>query len=260
MKVVSNGIQLEVSDCGASSPALVFLHYWGGSSRTWDDVRAALPSHYRSIAHDHRGWGDSQGPTSGYALADFVDDTLAVIAALSLGSYVLIGHSMGGKIAQLFASRRPAGLIGLVLVAPSPPGPLRLPAEVQAAMETAYESRESVAMAIEHMLTAKPLSLKHHEQVIEDSLRGAPQAKAAWPCSTSREDITAEVAAIEVPTLVIAGERDRVDPVEVLRAEVLSRIPQATLHELAGTGHLSPLESADEVAGAIQRFVEGLGR
>ncbi|NWD75878.1 alpha/beta fold hydrolase [Pseudomonas gingeri] len=260
MKVVSNGIQLEVSDRGASSPALVFLHYWGGSSRTWDDVRAALPSHYRSIAHDHRGWGDSQGPTSGYALADFVDDTLAVIAALSLGSYVLIGHSMGGKIAQLFASRRPAGLIGLVLVAPSPPGPLRLPAEVQAAMETAYESRESVAMAIEHMLTAKPLSLKHHEQVIEDSLRGAPQAKAAWPCSTSREDITAEVAAIEVPTLVIAGERDRVDPVEVLRVEVLSRIPQATLYELAGTGHLSPLESADEVAGAIQRFVEGLGR
>jgi len=260
MKVVSNGVQLEVTERGASAPALVFLHYWGGSSRTWDDVRAALPSHYRSVAHDHRGWGDSQAPASGYALADFADDALAVVTALNLSSYVLIGHSMGGKIAQLFASRRPVGLVGLVLVAPSPPGPLRLPAEVQAAMETAYESRESVAMALEHMLTAKPLSPKHLEQVIEDSLRGASQAKAAWPRVTSKEDITAEVVNIEVPTLVIAGELDRVDPVEVLRAEVLSRIPQATLHELAGTGHLSPLESADEVARTIQRFVDGIGR
>jgi len=259
MKVVSNGVQLEVSDHGAGSTALVFLHYWGGSSRTWDDVRAALPSHYRSVAHDHRGWGDSQAPASDYALDDFVDDALAVISALNLSRYVLIGHSMGGKIAQLFASRRPAGLLGLVLVAPAPPGPLRLPTEARAAMEAAYESRESVEMAMDHMLTAKPLSPKHREQVIEDSLRGAPQAKAAWPRSTSREDITAEVAAIEVPTLVIAGELDRVDPIETLRAEVLSRIPCSSLQELTGTGHLSPLESAVEVAEAIQSFVEGLG-
>ena len=68
------------------------------------------------------------------------------------------------------------------------------------------------------MLTAKALSPKDREQVIEDSLRGAPQAKAAWPRSTSLEDITRDVAAIDVPTIVIAGELDRVDSVGTLKA------------------------------------------
>ena len=81
---------------------------------------------------------------------------------------------------------------------------------------------------------------EHREQVIEDSLRGSPQAKAAWPRSTSLENITRDVAAINVPTLVIAGELDRVDSFDLLKAELLSRVPQADLHVLRDTGHLRP--------------------
>lgn len=258
MKVTAGGIHINVEDQGAGSQTLVLLHYWGGSSRTWGPVIDELGGHYRSIAPDHRGWGDSDAPASGYALADFARDTLAVINALALKNYVLVGHSMGGKIAQLLASQRPAGLRGLVLVAPSPPSPMDLPAPARAAMETAYDSRENVMMALEHMLTAKSLPPGLREQVIEDSLRGAPQAKAAWPNSTSREDITAEVAAIEVPTLVIAGELDRVDPIAVLQAQLLPHIRHAVLHQLPGTGHLSPLESPTEVAALIRSFVDSL--
>jgi pimeloyl-ACP methyl ester carboxylesterase len=104
------------------------------------------------------------------------------------------------------------------------------------------------------VLTAKVLSPKDREQVIEDSLRGAPQAKAAWPRSTSLEDITRDVAAIDVPTVVIAGELDRVDSVDLLKAELLSRVPQAVLHVLPGTGHLSPLEAPQELGGLIGAF------
>lgn len=258
MKVTAGGIHINVEDQGAGSPTLVLLHYWGGSSRTWGPVIDELGGHYRSIAPDHRGWGDSDAPASCYALADFARDTLAVINALALKNYVLVGHSMGGKIAQLLASQRPAGLRGLVLVAPSPPSPMDLPAPARAAMETAYDSRENVMMALEHMLTAKSLPPALREQVIEDSLRGAPQAKAAWPNSTSREDITVEVAAIEVPTLVIAGELDRVDPIAVLQAQLLPHIRHAVLHQLPGTGHLSPLESPAEVAALIRSFVDSL--
>jgi pimeloyl-ACP methyl ester carboxylesterase len=177
-----------------------------------------------------------------------------------LDRFVLVGHSMGGKIAQLLASRRPRGLAGLVLVAPSPPLPLALPAEVRAAMEAAYLTRESVGMAIDQMLTAKPLSPRHREQVIEDSLRGALQAKLAWPQSTSLEDITLDVAAIDVPTIVIAGELDRIDGTAILEAELLTRVPHAVMRVLPGTGHLSPLESPPEVAGIIRGFVDGLER
>jgi pimeloyl-ACP methyl ester carboxylesterase/quinol monooxygenase YgiN len=260
MKVTSNGIQIHVKDHGNGTLPIVFLHYWGGSSRTWDDVIAALPAEYRTIAPDLRGWGDSDAPAAGYALADFADDAQQLIAALKLERFVLVGHSMGGKIAQLLASRRPQGLSGLVLVAPSPPVPLALPAEVRAAMEGAYLTRESVGIAIDQMLTSKPLSPKHREQVIEDSLRGALQAKLAWPQSTSLEDITLDVAAIDVPTIVIAGELDRIDGTAILEAELLTRVPHAVMRVLPDTGHLSPLESPVEVAAIISEFVDGLER
>jgi pimeloyl-ACP methyl ester carboxylesterase len=258
MKIASNGIHIDVTDQGSGTPTVVFLHYWGGSSRTWNDVIAALPSAYRTVAPDHRGWGKSDAPVSGYALADFADDAQGVIDTLQLGQFVLVGHSMGGKIAQLLASRRPDGLVGLVMVAPSPPGPLVLPAEVRAEMKSAYTSRASVEGAIDHMLTARPLSLAHREQVIEDSLRGAPQAKAAWPDYASLEDITHDVAAIDVPAVVIAGELDKVDSVETLRTQLLPHIPHARMLVVPGSGHLSPLEAPLEVAGFIQEFVESL--
>ena len=108
--------------------------------------------------------------------------------------------------------------------------------------------------AIDTVLTARPLSAEDREQVIEGSLRGAPPAKVAWPKSTSLEDIAAEVADIDVPTLVIAGALDRVDPPVRLRTELLARVPQAVLRVLPDTGHLSMLESPDAVAALIAEF------
>jgi pimeloyl-ACP methyl ester carboxylesterase len=256
MKIASNGIQIHVEERGDGDLSLVFLHYWGGSSRTWRHVIAALPKTCRTVAIDHRGWGESDAPAIGYAVADLADDAQGVIEALGLKRYILVGHSMGGKVAQLLASRRPQGLVGLVLVAPSPPQPMAIPREVREEMVGAYTSRESVGVTIDHVLASKALSPQDREQVIEDSLRGAPPAKAAWPRSTSQEDITRDVAAINVPTRVIAGELDRVDSVDMFKAELLPRISQAELHVLPATGHLSPLESPREIARLIGDFVD----
>lgn len=258
MKTVSNNVRIHVEDQGKGTPSLVFLHYWGGSSRTWTQVIAALPGSYRTVAMDLRGWGRSDAPSDGYALADFSGDVMQVIAERDLSEFVLVGHSMGGKIAQLIASRRPKGLVGLVLVAPSPPTPLGLPAEARAGMEHAYTSVAAVEATIDHVLTAKPLTPAQRKQVIGDSLRGAPAAKIAWPRYASQEDISKDVAAVAVPTLVIAGELDRVDSVATLEAELLPRIPQAVMQVLPATGHLSPLESPDGVAKLIADFVDTL--
>lgn len=97
-----------------------------------------------------------------------------------------------------------------------------------------------------------------YEQVIVDSLRGAAQAKAAWPLGGMVEDITADVLSIDVPVLVIAGEFDQVDPPATLQSELLPRIAGARMHVLPGTGHLSPLENPDEVAAAIHQFMQQL--
>ncbi|MGF6851354.1 alpha/beta fold hydrolase [Paraburkholderia sp. CI3] len=258
MEIETNGTRIQVTQRGSAELALVFLHYYGGSSRTWDGVASELSDRYRIVATDHRGWGESAAPADGYRIADLAADVEGVIETLGLQRYVLVGHSMGGKVAQLIASRRPRGLEGLVLVAPSPPSPMLLSDEQRATLTGAYQSRESVEFVIDHVLTAKTLDAACREQVIEDSLKAAPQAKAAWPKVAMREDITAAVASIDAPTIVISGELDQVDRAATLQAELLPRIPHAAMHILPGTGHLSPLEAPADVARLIARFVAAI--
>jgi pimeloyl-ACP methyl ester carboxylesterase len=260
MDIIANGVRLHVEDRGQGPTTLVFLHYWGGSSRTWREVIGALGPDVRSIAIDQRGWGRSDAPADGYALADLADDAEAVIAALSLDRYILVGHSMGGKVAQLIASRRPAGLQGLVLVAPSPPTPMAVPLEVRQGMVHAYDDRTSVIATVEQVLAGGLLEPDLLERVITDSLAGARPAKTAWPLAISQEDISQAVVAIDAPTLIISGTDDRVDPPAVLRAELLPRVPQARLHLLPGIGHLSPLEAPADLAAAIRAFTGMIDR
>ncbi|MBP1207382.1 pimeloyl-ACP methyl ester carboxylesterase/ketosteroid isomerase-like protein [Duganella sp. 1411] len=258
MKIETNGTRIHVRQQGGGELALVFLHYYGGSSRTWDPVAAKLSGRYRIVAIDHRGWGESDAPAHGYGIADLSADAEGVIHTLGLQRYILVGHSMGGKVAQLMASQRPAGLEGIVLIAPSPPSPMALSEEQRATLAGAYQSRQSVEFVIDNVLTAKPLDAASRAQVIEDSLKGAPQAKAAWPDVGMREDITKAVSSIDVPTIVISGEHDQVDRVTTLQAELLPRIPHAALHVLPGVGHLSPLEAPEAIAQKIAWFIEAI--
>jgi pimeloyl-ACP methyl ester carboxylesterase len=258
MTIMSNGMGLHIEDQGAGMRALVFLHYWGGSSRTWRHVISALDGAYRTVAIDQRGWGRSDKPASGYALADLAGDAQAVIEALHLDHYILVGHSMGGKVAQLMASRKPEGLAGLVLVAPSPPSPLGLPLDVRQGMVSAYDTRENIIATVEQALAGGPLDPADLEVVIADSLAGAPAAKQAWPLFASQEDITDAVPQIAVPTVVISGENDRVDPPSVLTDELLPRISQASMRLLPGVGHLSPLEAPERLASLIKAFLEDI--
>lgn len=255
MHIDTNGTRIHVVQQGSGDVALVFLHYYGGSARTWNGVADALCDRYRTVALDHRGWGESAAPADGYRIADLAADAEGVIAALGLQRYVLVGHSMGGKVAQLIASRRPHGLEALVLVAPSPPSATLLPDEQRAMLRGAYQSRASVEFVIDHVLTGQVLDAACRAQVIADSLKGAPQARLAWPDIAMREDITAAVAAIDVPTIVLSGALDQVDPVATLQAELLPRIPHAALHVLPGVGHLAPLEAPAELARLIGQFV-----
>jgi pimeloyl-ACP methyl ester carboxylesterase len=186
MKIDSNGVALHVEDRGAGNPSLVFLHYYGGSSRTWKHVTAKLAPIFRTITIDHRGWGESDAPEAGYGLADLAADAEGVIAALNLQRYMLVGHSMGGKVAQLMASRQPVGLAGLILVAPSPPSPMIMPAEAREMMAGAYASREAVEASIDTMLTAKPLSAEDREQVIEGRRQPRPPGQDPRASKTSQ--------------------------------------------------------------------------
>jgi 3-oxoadipate enol-lactonase len=118
---------------------------------------------------------------------------------------------MGGKVAQYLASQRPEGLEGLVLVAPATPTPQNLPEPAKQAQLHAYDNRENALNAMA-FLTAFSPSDALREQILSDNFAGAPQARLAWPTSSAYEDISAIVGNIAVPTLILAGDQDRVDP------------------------------------------------
>jgi pimeloyl-ACP methyl ester carboxylesterase len=254
MKIFSNGVNLNVLEQGNGELALVFLHYWGGSSRTWNPVITFLSKEFRTIAIDQRGWGESEKPASGYSVKNLADDLEGVVRELGLSRYYLVGHSMGGKVVQYLASRKPKGLEGLILIAPALPTPLRIPLERRNELVHVYDSRESILGAVNNALTARKLSAEIQEQVVEDSLKGCKEAKHPWPTAGMVEDIS-DVFNITHPTLIISGEKDQVDPLEMLKSELLPKIPGARFHLVPGVGHLPPLEAPQEVAKAMRDFI-----
>lgn len=237
-----------------TGPTLVFLHYWGGSARTWSLVVDRLAGR-DTITTDFRGWSRSRGLPGPYTLRRFADDTLAVLADAGVTDYVLVGHSMGGKVAQLVAATRPAGLRGLVLVGSGPAKPAaQITPDYQEGLSHAYDSDASVAGARDHILTATDLPEALKAQVVADSRAGADAARTEWPLHGIAEDITRQTRMIEVPALVVAGENDRVEPVGVLRDNLLPYLPGARFTVIPQTGHLIPLEAPEALAEAIAGF------
>ena len=253
-KLHVNGLAFNVRETGSHEPALVFVHYWGGTGRTWDLVAGRLSEQHRCVAPDLRGWGGSDRNADSYDLHVQADDIAAIIQSLDVSQYVLVGQSMGGKIAQILSARRPAGLKGLVLVAPAPPTPMGVPREQRDAILDSYQSSQGVDFALS-ILTSKQLSPELREQVIDDTLGGAPAAKVAWTQEGMTLDITGLVGNINVPTTVILGDADKVETEPLLRRELASRIKDTEFIILPGVGHLSPLEAPSELAAAITKAV-----
>ena len=258
MKVITNGTSLNIADSGRGDTALVFLHHWGGSSRTWFEVTAALSDRFRCVAIDARGAGDSDAPATGYATSDHADDALGVITALKLERYVLVGHSMGGKAAQLLAARRPKGLLGVVLVASSPPSPMAIGDDQRVQMKGAYSSRESVNWSLDNVLVGSPISSEEREQLVTDALRLSPPAVEGWIEVGGREDISFDVVKIDAPVVIIAGTVDHVDTPEIVQTKIVPHFPAAPVHMLSGKGHLLPIEAPAEIARVVDEFATAL--
>jgi pimeloyl-ACP methyl ester carboxylesterase len=254
MKAVIGNVSLNVEERGAGDLTLVFLHYWGGTHRTWNKIAAELESSFRIVTYDMRGWGESGAAEDGYSITALADEAAALIKHLELSKYVLIGHSMGGKVAQLVASRNPQGLVGLVLVAPATPTPSHIPEEAKQQQIHAYDNRETVLQTIA-FLSARTPDPETVEQIIEDSLSGMPEAKLAWPTFAMLEDISPQISKIVVPTFVLAGELDRLDSVEQHQREVVARIPGAKLEIIPDSGHLLPIDEPARTARSIDHFL-----
>ena len=254
MRYPIDGLSLNLAELGQGEKTLLFLHYFGGSSRTWDPVMHLLAADYRCLALDLRGWGASDAPPENACrVEDMAGDVGGLVATLGLTQYTLIGHSLGGKVAQLFASTSPPGLEQLLLVAPSPLSPEPMSDLARAEMRLAYgngaASRETL-----QKIACLPLSSETVDSIIADNLRASRTAWEAWADLGSLEDLSARASNITAAAHVLSGTGDAVLSPDVLAREVVGRIPGATQITVPAAGHLLPLEAPEVVAAWIRNL------
>ncbi|KAI3324068.1 alpha/beta-hydrolase [Xylariaceae sp. AK1471] len=263
---VGNGVTLYYETIGqpsSSRPSLVFHHYYGGSPATYKHV-LSQPSiePFHKILYHARGWFPSTGPSDSdaYGITALSSDLSTIISETGLlnheAGFILIGHSMGGKVAQHHAATNPSpALKGLVLVAPAPLRGLNFPPDVKAQQRAAYQSAEGVRFVLENVLTARPGTLDREimDQCVRDSMRGNEAATAAWPDYASAEDYEELEEKIRVPVLVLRGDKDfERDVVGEMGAEL--GWVQKTIEDC---GHLFPLEKPKRLSDEIMQFVQG---
>ena len=134
------GGAIYVDDGGHGGIPVIFLHSFGGDSGHWASQLDHLRHHRRALAIDLRGHGKSARPKEmDYSVGAFVRDLEAVVQELKLSRFVLVGHSLGGSVANAYAAKHPGQVAGLVLVG----APGKVPAEqsqkVMAALDANYE-------------------------------------------------------------------------------------------------------------------------
>ncbi|VUC26816.1 unnamed protein product [Clonostachys rosea] len=242
---------------------VVFLHYWGGSSKTWSQVNSQISQQHPTVAIDFRGWGKSTGPShpDAYSMSRLASDVKHVITSLELQQYILVGLSMGAKVAQLLAGAGELpGLKGIILVSPAPPTPLSLPPQMRDQQVHAYDDAESANIVALNVLTASSPSGNVLESLVSDMLRGNEWAKKAWPTYGMGEDITTATSRIRCPVLVVAAGKDIVEPLERVKSEVCQNIQGAKLEVLEGSGHLSPIDCPSELSEHIRHFIHQHGK
>lgn len=242
----------------SSDLTFVYLHYWAGAGHAWQLVADQLVPDYRSLAPDLGGFGDAPAPTGGYTLDAYAETVAAFIGHAQLGRYVLVGHSMGGKIALTLAARRPPGLVGLALLSPSPPTTEPMTDEDRQASLKAYGDPAAAAKTLA-TITARPQPAALRAQIIADNLRAGKGAYDAWLLHGSRETIAARLCDVQVPCLILAGDHDAVMSPSVHGLETLPYLPEGTpLEIIAGAGHLLPYEAPQEVAALLRTFAARL--
>jgi pimeloyl-ACP methyl ester carboxylesterase len=232
------------------APTLVLIHGAGGNHLHWPAELRRLPG-ATVYALDLPGHGRSEGPGCD-TIKGYVSTLIGFLDATGTQHAVLMGHSMGGAIAQMTALIHPERVAGLVLVGTG--ARLRVaPAILKGVLgdfDTAIELITHFAWAAD---APAELTRLGRDTLAETS----PQVLHGDFVACDTFDVMERLEEIGAPTLVIAGTADHLTP-QKYGAYLAGHIPNARLVTIEGGGHMMALEQADAVASAVAEFIAEL--
>ena len=268
----AGGVDLPVLEAGEGGRPLLLAHGFTGAGLDFADHLEALAADgWHVVAPTHRGHLDSVHPPeeADYSLAIIADDLLALADGLGWERFTLLGHSMGGMVAQVLALRAPERLDGLVLM-DTHHGPLPIDAEL--AGHAVALAREAGMQVLADALIARagegPLEtpaaarLRRErpdlEAVNERKLRGCSAVMYAAMVTEmlGQEDRLEALRGVDLPTLVVVGEQDR--PLVGASRRMAEAIPGARLEVIADAGHSPQVEAPEAWAEVVRGFLASL--
>ena len=259
------GVNLHYQDTGPSKNAIpiVFLHGFGASLQTWETWAQALSEDYRVISVDLPGFGlTGEDPSGIYTDQRSVEVLEAFLKELKITKVVLVGNSMGGKFAWQFAARYPNQVAKLVLISPdgyaSPGIEYGKKPDVPAIADLYryFFSKTFLAMNLEPAY-ANPKTLndalvnRYYDLMLAPGVRGAILARMQ---QTVLQDPVPSLASIQVPTLLIWGEKDAFIPISNSN-DYLKVMPNAKRVSLPNIGHLPQEEQPSIGLAALKEFL-----
>jgi pimeloyl-ACP methyl ester carboxylesterase len=265
-----DGIELAVTDsCGAGAP-VVFVHGFSNDRFVWDDLIATLPNN-RAIRHDLRGHGDSGWSLDcRYHLLDHAADLLEVFDALGIERAALVGHSLGGNIAALFAARNPKRVSRLVMIDSGPA--LGVEAWRRASSDVSDQARayESVAEYRKLLGLAYPLAasaaldrLARTSLVQRRDRRFEPKLDPALLELIGTDEELREteatlwdaLAKLRCSVLLARGERSAMLPEDIARRMTERVIANARLAKIPNAGHAVMFDNGLALRAEIEAFL-----
>lgn len=258
--VNSHGIEIHYSVTG-SGPPVVLLHSFLCDRAMWAEQLEPLAAHYRVVNIDARGHGASGNVRDAFELDEAIDDVTAVLDAEGIGRAAWLGLSMGGFVAMRAALSCPERVVALGLL-DSDAGAERLLVRCKyraLAIATRTVGLGPVLPKICRQMFGATTLRRRPELVREwaDRFRGlhVPSIVQTLRAFLRRRDLHPRLRGIARPTLVLVGDQDVSLPPARSRA-IADAIADAQYHEIAGAGHLAPLEQPAAVNDRLLGFLD----
>jgi len=266
----SGNIDLYYEDHGTGKP-IVLIHGYPLSGASWEkQLPVLLDAGYRVITYDRRGFGKSSKPTSGYNYDTFAQDLHRLVGQLELHDFALVGFSMGGgEVARYMGRYGSKDVSKAVFISSVPPYLLKAPDNPEGVDKSAFDGIQMAIKADRYAFfteffknfynTDQFLGKRVSEQAVQSSWNVAASASATASLAcvpTWYEDFRQDLTHVQVPTLVIHGDADRIVPFAASGQRTAKLVPRARLVVVKNGPHFISWTHADEVNNALLSFLK----
>jgi 2-succinyl-6-hydroxy-2,4-cyclohexadiene-1-carboxylate synthase len=268
-RITVNGLQYYLEDSG-EGPALLLLHGFTGSGSNWNHLLPALTPHFRVITLDLPGHGSTEAPPDPqpYNIENSAADIAAILDSLKIERAVILGYSMGGRVALFFALHYPERVRALILESASPGlATVQERAEriasdealagfiEQADLEAFVDRWEKIPLFASQAALPEDVRAKLRRQRLQNRLQGLANSLRGMGTG-AQPSLWEKLPGLTAPVLILTGELD--SKFKHIGQQMQERLPNVRREVVAEAGHTIHLEKPRRFEDLVQGFLAGL--